>query len=431
MYIPVGGQFMNFFKTSFWSAISSVIKVLAGMVTTKITAIFVGPNGVALLGNFNNIMSTLISFSNGAIGSGITKYISEYDDEDEKQKIVALSVKISLTCSFFIGVIILIFHNTFAQLAFGNTKYNSAFIIAGLTIVFFGLNTTISAVYNGYRYIKFLIITGIIGSVLSVVLAFIITIKYGLFGALINSAIAQVCIFIINVYFIRKLNLINLNLLRMTLNKSLMWKLFKYAAMSIVTAVVVPMSTLVIRKYILYNFSTSEAGYIQGIWNISGAYLLVVTTTLSIYYLPTLSSIKDDVKLRSEIFKGYKFILPMAILGGIVIYLCRDLIINVLYTPEFLPMKRYFAFQIIGDMFKISSWILAFLMIAKAMTRWFIITEILFSFLYIAFSFLFMKLYGSIGVTYAYILNYFLYLIFMIILFRKLLFASKISGRRQ
>ncbi len=417
---------MNFFKTSFWSAVSSVIKVLAGMVTTKIMAIFVGPNGVALLGNFNNIMSTLTSFSNGAIGSGITKYISEYDSEEEKRSIVAHSVKICLICSSFIGAFILVFNKSFAKLAFGNTEYNSAFIIGGLTIVFFGLNTTISAVYNGYRYIKYLIITGIIGSILSVILAFVITMNYGLFGALINTAIAQVCIFVINIYFIRKLKLVNSNLLRTSLNKALMWKLFKYAIMSTVTAVVVPMSTLMIRKYVLSNFSANEAGYIQGIWNISGAYLMVVTTTLSIYYLPTLSSIKDDVSLRSEIFKGYKFLLPMTILGGIIIYVCRDLIITVLYTPEFLPMRRYFAFQIIGDMFKIASWILAFLMIAKAMTKWFIITEILFTLLYVALSFFFMKLYGSIGVTYAYVINYFLYLIFMVVLFRNLLFGVKL-----
>lgn len=419
---------MNLFKTSFWSAISSAIKVLAGIVTTKIMAVFVGPNGVALLGNFNNIMSTLISFSNGAIGSGITKYISEYDDEEEKENIVAHSIKICLTCSLIIGAGILIFHNALARLAFGNTDYSSAFIIGGATIIFFGLNTTISAVYNGYRHISYLIITGIIGSILSVVLAFVITMRFGLFGALINSAIAQICIFMINIYFMRKLKLVNVHLIRSKLNRNLTWKLFKYALMSTVTAVVVPMSTLMIRKYILSSFSSDEAGYIQGVWNISSAYLLVVTTTLSVYYLPTLSSIKDEISLRREIFKGYKFILPIAILCGIIIYLCRDMIIHVLYTPEFMPMKRYFLFQIIGDTFKIASWILAFLMVAKAMTKWFIITELLFSFLYVIFSFFFMKLYGSIGVTYAYVLNYLLYLIVMIILFRDLLFKGSREG---
>lgn len=416
---------MNLFKTSFWSAISTIVKILAGLITTKIMAIFVGPTGVALLGNFTNITGILTTFANGAIGSGITKYISEFESEEKKESVVSHAVKISLACSLIMGIVIFIFHNTLAKLAFGDTKYSSVFVIFGFTVVCFGLNTTISAVLNGYRNIKYMIITGMIGSCLSVILALVITIRFGLYGALINSAIAQVCILMINMQFVRMLKIFNVKMLLRAIEPNLMWKLFKYATMSLVSALVVPMSTLIIRKYILNNFSQNEAGYIQGVWSISAAYLMVVTTTLSIYYLPTLSSIKEDAGLRKEIFKGYKFLLPTAILGGIAIYICRDLIIYVLYTPEFLPMKRYFTFQIIGDTFKIASWILGYLMVAKAMTKWFIVTEIISSFMYVGLSFLFMNFYGSIGVTYGYVLNYLLYLIFMIIFFRKVLFNSK------
>jgi PST family polysaccharide transporter len=419
---------MNLFKTSFWAAISSFIKILAGMITTKIMAIYVGPTGIALLGNFNNIAGILTSFSNGAIGSGIIKYISEFDSEEKKKSVVSHAVKISFTCSFIIGIFVLIFHNSLANLAFGDTEYNSVFIIFGFTIVFFGLNTTISSVLNGYRHIKYLIITGIIGSVLSAILAFIITIRFGIFGALINSIIAQLCIFLINIIFIGKLKLFNYKTFLIPIDTSLLRKLLKYATMSLVSVLVVPTSTFIIRNYIINNFATNEAGYVQAVWSISSSYLMVVTATLSIYYLPTLSSIKDDAGLKKEILKGYKFLLPLAILGGIAIFICRELIIYVLYTPEFLPMKKYFSFQIIGDTFKIASWILGYLMVAKAMTRLYIATEIIFALLNVLFSFIFMNAYGSIGVTYGYALNYFIFTIYLIVIFRKLLFRNKKSS---
>ena len=47
---------MNLVKTSFWSAIATVFKILSGLITTKIMAVFIGPGGVALLGNFTNII---------------------------------------------------------------------------------------------------------------------------------------------------------------------------------------------------------------------------------------------------------------------------------------------------------------------------------------------------------------------------------------
>jgi len=370
---------MNLFKTSFWSSISTVFKLISGLIITKIIAIVVGPSGVALLGNFTNLTSMFTSFANGGITSGVTKYIAEFDDEKEKSLVVSNAFKINLICSFFFGVIIIIFNRTLSQITFGSTNYSAVFIIFGLTVVFYGLNTTIAAVLNGFRYIKSLIITGMIGSALSVVLAIVITMRFGLFGAAINTMIAQVLIFLINVLFIRKLRLFSLKMLSIKLDRPLLLKLFKFGAMSIVSAVVVPVSLILIRNYITKHFSVDEAGFVSGVWTISNAYLMVITTTLSIYYLPTLSGIKDKIGLRKEVLKGYLFLVPIALIGGIGVFVCRDLIINLLYTPNFMPMKGYFTFQIIGDTFKIASWVLAFLMIAKAMTRWFIITEIIFS----------------------------------------------------
>ena len=382
---------MNLAKTSFWQGIATVFKVMAGLVTTKIIAIYVGPAGIALLGNFSNATNILLTFANGGITSGVTKYIAEYDTEDDRQQsVMAHAVKINLFCSAIIGLVVLIFHSAITKVLFGNTDYSSVIVILGITIVFYGLNTTISAVLNGYRQIKYLIITGMIASALSVVLAAAITIKYGMFGALINSIIAQICIFLVNIYFVRRLNLFKLEYFRIGLDKELFRKLFKYALMTLVTVLVVPTSAIIIRSHIYNSFSPNEAGFIQGVWGISGAYLMVVTTTLSTYYLPTLSGIKDEKAMRTEIFKGYKFLLPLAVIGGISVFLCRDFIIHLLYTSEFMPMRDYFIFQVVGDFFKIASWILAFIMLAKAMTRWFIFSEIIFASSYVGLSFLFM-----------------------------------------
>ena len=418
---------MNLIKTSFWSGISTVFRILAGLITTKIMAIYIGPVGVALLGNFTNVTSLLATFANGAIDSGVTKYIAEFDTEEEKKQVVLHSVRVNLTCSVIIGLIVIIFHNLLSRLTLGETKYSNVFIIFGLTIVFYGLNTTISAILNGYKYISYLIITGMIGSLLSIILAVTLTIQFGLFGALINTMIAQVSIFFVNMLLVKKLKLFSISLLYITFNRPLLLKLFRYAAMSLVSALFIPTSAFLIRTYIYNSFSPEEAGYLQGVWGVSGAYLKIITTTLSIYYLPTLSSIKDSNGIRREINKGYKLLLPIAVIGGIAVYICRDLLIQILYTPAFMPMKEYFTFQIIGDTFKIASWILGYLMIAKAMTKWFIFTEIIFSTSYVAFSFLFMSKFGSIGVTYAYALNYLICLIFFVVLFRRYLYISDIK----
>ena len=135
--------------------------------------------------------------------------------------------------------------------------------------------------------------------------------------------------------------------------------------------------------------------------------------------MPRLSEINSKAELRNEIAKGYKIILPVVGTVAFLIWLLKDFIIHILFTPDFLPMKPLFTYQLLGDFFKIGSWLLAYLMLAKAMTKIFITTEIIFAASYVALSYYFMNHYGIIGATYSFCINYGLYWILMWIIMRR------------
>ncbi|BBI60617.1 hypothetical protein HSBAA_19230 [Vreelandella sulfidaeris] len=109
-------------------------------------------------------------------------------------------------------------------------------------------------------------------------------------------------------------------------------------------------------------------------WRLSAAYLMLVTTTLSVYYLPKLSELQKPADIKKEIIQGYKVILPAAALR-LGYYLLRDFIISVLFTEDFIPMRELLPGKW-WDTLKIGSWLLAYLMLSKAMMKLFIITEI-------------------------------------------------------
>ena len=103
--------------------------------------------------------------------------------------------------------------------------------------------------------------------------------------------------------------------------------------------------------------------------------------------------------------------MPAVIAMALGIYLFRDLIITILFTKSFMPMRELFFFQLIGDVIKIASWLFGYIMLAKAMTRLYIVSEILFTISFVVLAVLFVNIYGLIGVTIAFMLNYTLYLI--------------------
>jgi len=413
---------MNLLKTSFWVGLSTVLRMCAGLITTKIMAIYVGPSGVALLGNFTNVTGIISNLSNGATATGVTKYIAEYDKEEEKQTFIANALKITLFCSLIISVFIISMSGYLSVLILKSKEYQSVFIILGFSLAFFGLNTTFIAILSGYKKIKNIIVAGMLSNVIGVILAIVFTVRFGLYGALLNSIISQLFSFVIYIIIISRAKIFDLRVIKIKFNKVLSVKLFKYATMSIVSVFVVPIGLLLIRNYVIHSYSASEAGLLQGVWSLSSVYLSVIIMILSIYFMPTLSSIKEREKLRSELLHTLKFILILSFLGLLTVFICQDIIINILFTAEFLPMQKYFTFHIIGDFFRIASLVLEYVLVAKAMVRWYIVCAIGTSGLYVVLSFVFMIFLGSIGETYAYCLSYFLYLMFLIILFKDILF---------
>ncbi len=191
--------------------------------------------------------------------------------------------------------------------------------------------------------------------------------------------------------------------------------------MALASAVAGPTSQLILRSYLTNKTSLSEAGLWEAINRMSGMYLMVIETSLAVYYLPKLARIHDEAELRNEIINGYKLIIPPLLIVIFLIFVSKNFIIHILFNDKFQGMENLFAFQLTGDFFKICSWLLAYQMIAKSMTRVFITTEIFFSLTFVALGLIFIPLYGNVGAAIGYALNYLLYFAAMLVIFRKIL----------
>ena len=410
---------MTLIKTSVLTGISTVIKLVSAFVINKVIAIYIGPSGLAIVGQLQSFTSIITTFSNGAISSGIVKYTAEYQDIEEKKKIFSSSIVISLICSLIISIFLFGFSDYLSELILKDIQYSSVFIIFGATIFLFALNMVLISILNGQKEIKKYVLVNIAGSIFSLVFTSILIMQLNLMGALYAMVLNQSVMFFVTLAFVIKSSWFKLEYFKQGLDKESLSKLSKYSLMAIVSALTVPVSHLIIREYIGENLGWDSAGYWQGIWYISTMYLMLVTTTLGVYYLPRLSEIQDNKELRKEIFSGYKIIMPIVILASLIIFLLKEYVILIAFSKDFMPMMELFAWQLIGDVIKIASWLLAYLMLAKAMTKVFIYTEVLFSALFVGLSILFVDKFGLVGITYAYALNYLLYLVMMIFIFRK------------
>jgi O-antigen/teichoic acid export membrane protein len=420
-----GIQGVKLIKTSLFSGIITVVRVLAGFVSTKFVAIYVGPAGVALVGQFINLITVVTTFANGAINNGVIKYTAEYNSDEPKLKsLFSTALKISIICSVLVGGVLIAMSSYISIGILNSYQYAWTIKTLGGGIILYSLNTLLVSILNGRGQIRDFTIVNVCGSLISLVLTILLVHYYKVSGALLSIALAPSIVFFVTVAMILNSSWFDRNFFLQRLDRSMAVKLFHFSAMAIISVLTIPLSQMFLRGVIIEKFGMQSAGYWQGMMRISDAYLLVVTTALSTYYLPRLSSIKEDSLIRHEILSGYKIVLPFVLLSCLFIFFVKSFVISLLYSEEFLPMEDLFLFQLLGDFFKIAAWMLAFLMQAKAMTRIYIASEIGFTVLYIVLSLILTDIFGLEGVVIAFSLNYLIYLITMIFLFRNILFSK-------
>jgi O-antigen/teichoic acid export membrane protein len=410
-------------KVSSLNAVSTVIKMLTGLVSVKVVAAVIGPAGIALLGQLNNFSTITLGISNGGITSGITKYISEYSSS-RKKYLLFLGTGFWITVFFsVITSLVLIFGaGYFSRLILHDEKYKYVFYFFGTTIVLYALNALLISVINGFKEYKQYIIANILGSVVGLIFSVILAVNYGIPGALISAVTFQSIVFLLTLLIIRKSYWFEWKVFTGKFSKLVAGRLGHFSLMALVSAILVPVSQLIVRSYITKNQTLINAGLWEGINRISGMYLLVITTSLSVYYLPKLAELRTKQEIRKEVFSVYKLVIPALLIATLLIFVLRNLIIQILFTKEFAGMQNLFGFQLLGDIFKMSGWILGYLMMAKAMTKTYVTMEIASAALQILLSILFINAFGTIGATIGYACGHLIYFLIMLIIFRKILF---------
>ncbi|RYZ25813.1 MAG: O-antigen translocase, partial [Chitinophagaceae bacterium] len=355
------------------------VTFLSGFIVIKVVSVKIGPEGIAFVGQFQNTTTILTMLSTAAIAGGVVKYLAQFrENENEANKIIGTAFVLAFACAMALSIGIMAFSYQFSSATFKSTDYWLVYFLFGLCLTAVSLNTIFLAVLNGLKEIKKFTIVNICSSLIALCCTLLGAFFFGLIGVLLASTITAVVIFFINISVFFKLGIKwRPTIKRFDRNTARMFSAF--SLMAAVSGFVIPAVQIFVRNKIIHDFSVTDAGYWQAVTKISDYYLGFITTVLAVYYMPKLSELQGKAELRKEIIQGYKIILPTVGAIAFLIWLFRGLIIQLLFTEAFVSMKPLFLFQLVGDFFKIGSWLLGYLMIAKAMTKTFLITEVGFS----------------------------------------------------
>jgi len=412
-------------KVASLNSVSVIVKIIAGFLTSKFMAIFIGAEGMALVGNLRNFVGSVQSISILGLYKGVVKYIAQHKrDRTQLSKILSTVFYLGFISTFVLSFLIYYnaeYINDTVFKAYNNYTY--IIKILALALPFYALNMLAFAIMNGFSKYKYLIVFNIFGQILGAIITILLIWKDRIDGALIAVAIAESIIFLITlVGIINRQNLtplIKASRFSFKLAKSLS----TYSGMAIFSAIILPIITLFIRNYIIDNVGIEDAGYWEAMNRISKYYLMFVSTLLSLYILPRFSEIDNIKDFRKEVFSFYKTIIPIFGLGLILIYFLRHFIVLIVLTDEFQPVEDLFFWQLLGDFVKVLSIVIAYQFLAKRMFWHYIITEA-FSVITLYFTSQYLiDEFGVVGANMAHFATYFLYYGIILMIFYSSLFG--------
>ena len=412
------------FKITSLNSIHILLKLVFGFITSKALAIFVGANGMAYVGNFRAFLNVVENFSLLGIQNAIVKYVAEYQHDKPKLKSVLATFGLLLITSSIVFSLVLIFGaNYLSKEIFHHSEiYSFVFYVLAIVFPLYVFSTFCISVVNGFQEYKKVIYIQIISSSIALLFSVFLIYYYNTFGALISLVLAPVFVFFVSLFYLRNVISFSDVFSFQSFDFLVVKNLSEYVLMALVSGVIGSFVLLEIRTDVIEITGLKNAGIYEGLQRISSYYLLFISSIMAIYFYPKLAEQNSNTK--AIIINYLKTIIPVFAIGLALIYVLRNFIIQVLFSTEFETMESLFLWQLVGDLLKAVSLIFGTILIATKQTKAFIITEIISLFIMYYSTNWMLHAIGIDGIVIAHTFTYFMYLLVLVIYFRKLFFLK-------
>jgi PST family polysaccharide transporter len=404
------------------NSISVAVSFILGIFSSKIISVFLGTPGMALTGSFRNFTSMLKSIATLGISNSVVKlFVENKEDEDELSIIYSTFFGLFLMISTVLGICIVLFASYISDFVFYKNTYYIPIQFFGLALPMIVINVFWTAIYNAFEQFKIIVNIQIISNFLIFAITSFLIWKENLFGGLLSVAIGDVISFIITYLFIKN----SFGYFRFSFQKITVSKYFtiikRFSIMAFLSAILVPITLILIRNKIVTLYSTQEAGIWDGLTRLSGFYMMFFNAGLSLYYVPKLASLSTDKEFKNELKDYFKILVPIFVVMLLLIFILKDFVIDFTFTKEFYKIKNILIWQMLGDLFRIMSLAFGFQIVIKSMMKRYFIIEFVFNATFLTLSFLLLPRYACEGVVRSYFLASLFCFLIMLFMFRRVL----------
>lgn len=356
-----------------------MIGVGVALLRTKVAALLLGPAGVGLIGLFTNLVTTASTVGGLGFGNVGTRQIVHATVENDETRIVTARRALfwgslglaALSAGSFWGL-----RNVMAQLVLDDQLLASDIGWLAIAVALSIGAASQKALLNGMRKIGDIARVSVGSALLSTVLGIGALFLYGRAGIVAFVVAAPLASFVLGHWYVSRLPKMQRTPVRVRPLMREWGDLARLGFAFMVAGLAGTIGQLFVRLLVQNELGVEALGHFHAAWSISMTYIGLVLTAMGTDYYPRLTAVIEDPDAVNRLVNEQ---MEVALLLAAPILLAMlglaPWIVELLYTSQFGDAVEVLRWQVLGDVLKIASWPLGFILLAAGSGKSFVWTQ--------------------------------------------------------
>lgn len=407
-------SYRSIFKaTSLFGGVQ-VYQILIQVIKQKFVAVMLGTTGMGIQGLYQSGIQLIQGITSLGLSQSAVRDVSEANGTGDFYRI-SRTITVLRKLVWITGMMGMVattcLSPVLSKSLFGNYDYTIPFIILSVILLFDQISNGQKVLLQGMRRLKHLAKASAIGITVGLIVSIPLYYLMGVKGIVPTLILNSVTSLMLSWYFARK---IPVDKIKITTREALKGgtSMMKMGIAMSLTGVLSILMTYILKAFISNFGGVDDVGLYTAGFVILNTYVGMVFNAISTDFYPRLAAVnKDNEKCREVINQqGEIAVLIVApLVMACIIFM--PFLIRLIYSEDFMPASEFILWAIPGVLFRASSQVVAYVFLAKAESKLFMINEVSTMVYGLALRIGGYYFFGLIGLGVAYLLVYFFYTI--------------------